>query len=211
MELIVINENQIKLMLTPDDLGRYPPDLWIAALLRGILRDAGKTGGEGVPTPLPKGFSDGGNGSAGKLFVQMYPSRSGGCELFVTKIGSPTASERPDGPAARNAEGERIPAESPSRRSLPRSLPARRYVYRFGNLSLLLGCCADLLRCLYPGESAAYAETGKRRYYLVLSEETPAPGEFLGSRCPDETFFYINEHCSVLCGENAVRKLGELA
>ena len=209
MELIVISESQIKLMLTPDDLGRYPPEIGTAALLRGILREAGKLP-DGSFAPLPKGFSE--NGKAGKLYVQMYPSRGGGCELFVTRIGSRAESEI-TGESSRHGGGERCSPANPSsaKKSLPRSLPLRRVVYRFDELNLLLGCCAVLSRRPYSGESAAYSERGKRRYYLVLTEETPAPGEYLGSRCPDETFFYISEHCAPLCREDAVRKLGDLA
>ena len=96
MELIVINESQIKLTLTPADLDRYPPDAEEGALFRAILRDACLLGErEPGSSPIPAGFADRG----GKLFVQMYPSRRGGCELFVTRLPPARASsggETPD-------------------------------------------------------------------------------------------------------------------
>ncbi len=83
MELIVISDSQIKLTLTPEDLDRYPPDAEEGALLRAILRDAAGIGTRNhASAALPAGFADRG----GRLFVQMYPSRRGGCELFVTRL-----------------------------------------------------------------------------------------------------------------------------
>lgn len=197
MELLVISESQIKLTLTPDDLGRYPPDAEEGALLRAILRDACRIGSN---APMPAGFSDRG----GRLFVQMYPSRVGGCELFVTRL--PAFCSHPDG------SGERGTLRDPSTAGC--GGPIRRAVYLFGELDLLLRCCSALSRIADGdgmAESAAFADENRRGFYLVLPEENPSVAEYLGSLCPNASYSYINEHCVPICGGDAVRTLGGLA
>jgi hypothetical protein len=79
MELIVISETKLKVMLDACDLEKYP--LCIS--------------GEGVVSM--KAFREilaaarektGFDACSERVFVQAYPSRSGGCELFVTKLGA---------------------------------------------------------------------------------------------------------------------------
>lgn len=212
MELIVINESQIKLTLTPADLDRYPPDAEEGALFRAILRDACRMGErEGGTAPIPAGFADRG----GKLFVQMYPSRRGGCELFVTRLPPARASLDGDGIPDRSAAGENaLGTDTRSRRYPSPSVSERRAVYRFGELALLLRCCSALSRTMAGDgleESAAFADRDRRSYYLVLPGEVPFVSEYLGALCPGGTFSYIHEHCDPICGGNAVRTLGELA
>ena len=225
MELIVINDLQIKLTLTRDDLGRYPPDAETGEIFREILRDAYRLGLDGTgASVLPDGFAQ--SGGSGRLYVQMYPSRGGGCELFVTRLPSLCAAEGkavPPSPerSARNREDTGFtPVTIPP--------PSPRFVYAFDSLGLLLRCCAGLsvLPARFPSasdggsrpdpsmfwkDSAAYASPDRRRCYLVLPEDTPSVGEYLGALCPEGTFAYINEHCVLLCSDNAVPKLGELA
>ncbi|MBO7405280.1 MAG: hypothetical protein J6V24_10000 [Clostridia bacterium] len=180
MELIVISDSQIKLSLSSDEWSRYRGST--GEVLRGIIDDAERQYGI---SPME-----------GRIYVQIYPSRAGGCELFVTRLG---ASSLP----APLPDGERTVTE---RRIT--SLPARKYVYAFEEMAGLLGCCADLVRAEYRGSSAAFVDRHRRIYYLLLDRENPAPGEHLGSLCPVEAVFYISEHCDVLCAEDAAEKLG---
>ena len=182
MELIVINESQIKLTLSGDELLRYRGST--GEVLRGIMGDAEREYGL---APM-----------AGRIYVQMYPSRTGGCELFVTRLRDLASLPAPG-------------AERTVTEYRPAILPGRRVAYAFGRMDCLLGCCAALCRLGYPGSSAAYVDPSRRTYYLLLDRENPAPGEHLGSLCSSETFFYINEHCDALCVENAAEKLGPLA
>ncbi len=180
MELIVISDSRIKLTLSSDEWKQYRGTT--GAVLRGIIDDAERQYGI---APME-----------GRIFVQIYPSRAGGCELFVTRLGgSALPAPLPDG--ERTVTERRLTA-----------LPARKYVYEFGEMTGLLGCCADLTRTEYRGSSAAFVDRCRRVYYLLLDRENPAPGEYLGSLCPMETVFYISEHCDVLCAENAAEKLG---
>ena len=80
METIRIDEDRMKVVLTKEDLARYglsgrpldPESEEVSRALRRLAADAGFTAGEG------------------KLYLQLYESREGGCELFVTRLAAET-------------------------------------------------------------------------------------------------------------------------
>ena len=80
MELIVINESKIKIMLSKPDMLHYQletnqmnrTDEHTRAAFRHIFDDA----------RAEIGFDTTGK----RLFIQMYTSKEGGCEIFVTKL-----------------------------------------------------------------------------------------------------------------------------
>ena len=82
MELIVISKSKLKIMLTPPDMQRYEladgqmdcADEQTRRAFRHIFDDARDQ----------IGFDTEGE----RLFVQLYTSRGGGCEIFVTKLGT---------------------------------------------------------------------------------------------------------------------------
>ena len=74
----------------------------------------------------------------------------------------------------------------------------------------MLCACLGLTRDGYGGESAAYCEEEKRRYYLILDHESHIASENLGTLCQSSVYYYINEHCRMLCAD-AVPTLGKLA
>ncbi len=81
MELIVISQSKLKIMLTAPDMQYYElqgnhincVDEETRRAFRHIFDDA----------RLQVGFDTAGE----RLFVQLYASRDGGCEIFVTKLG----------------------------------------------------------------------------------------------------------------------------
>lgn len=184
MELIIISDSQIKLMLSSADMAHYNGGT--KEILRGIVTDACERCGI--------------RSLGGRLFIQMYPSREGGCELFVTKLKEHTAH-----------------MQSGEERTLTEY---RRYIYRergnhiiyaFDEMQYLLNCCLGLFRTGYTGASRAYHDPDRRKYYLKLDRETPVPGENFGTLCPSQLYYYITEHCDVICMEAAVEILGKLA
>ena len=86
MEFLVINESKLKIIMTPADTERYDfsaanadydsPDT--RRIFWRIIDEATETVGFD-----PKGD---------KILIQFYPSRDGGCEIFVTKLGALSAS-----------------------------------------------------------------------------------------------------------------------
>ena len=87
MELIVISESKIKIMLTEPDMQYYRlnasnmncADVCTQAAFRHIFEDAHRE----------VGFDTEGK----RLFIQLYTSIEGGCEIFVTKLDKHTQSE----------------------------------------------------------------------------------------------------------------------
>lgn len=193
MELIIISESKFKLMLTPADMASYTGNT--KEVLRGIMNDVRDKCG------FACGSSRDIFGGDGRIFVQMYPSREGGCELFVTKLEEHRRN------MSMQAGEERTLTEY--RKYIYRDRGSH-IVYSFEEMRYLLSCCLGLYRMGYGGSSRAYRDPDKQKFYLKLDCETPVAGENFGSLCPSRVYYYINEHCDVICAENAVEKLGKL-
>ena len=210
MELIRITDQKLKIMLTPSDMTQLDltPDAIDACdeglpdtfrwLLREIRRQYGFE------------FDD------QHLSVQYFPSREGGCEMFVSSMQST--------PAAGEDKERKKRAASPGSAILPiGKSPAgsflREAAYRFENLSNLLAACHRLRGIGYIGESAAYRDGGSV-YYLLLKMLSASPFSL-----PDEFAFlceygkienasalrlYFREHGSVICPRDAVEILADL-
>lgn len=215
MKTIKISDTKIKVMLSRSDMLASPlgdgeldassPE--VREALREFLIEAGRINGVDV--------------SEGRLFIQLYPSGDGGCEMFVTKLDGKTdltlaESEEKEGhPMSLHGSGRTDAAE--------RSTRSSRYtvgIYEFSELSPLLFACDRLSRTDSVGQSAVYAETDSTRYFLVLCESgasllpdvTDAVlGEYGAKRRKSSSYAYIKEHCSVVCATDAVDRLGALA
>lgn len=187
METIKISGKKLKIMCTEDDLERYelsvPVDVASASgreRLRRLLRDAC---GDNDFDP-----------SEGRVFVQIYESAAGGCELFVTQ---------------RNKSGCGVDAMTP--RIIPKSR-SERGIYAFPDFNSLLAVCGRLAR---PGRagSAAYAGHGGGYYLLTYESESRIDaicGEYGGERCGETALAFLSEHCDCICKSDAVGVLAEL-
>jgi negative regulator of genetic competence, sporulation and motility len=144
MDLIYINDHKLKIMLSEIDMKEYALDSEnldyenreTRARFWNILNKASEN----------TGFDFEG----GKIFIQLYPSKEGGCEMYVTKIGG--LSRRHDGEAPENrlAEGKRIGA------------------YSFIRLEDLISVCRRLSSLGYSEKSSAWQTADK--YYLIMTE-----------------------------------------
>ena len=200
MELILISESKLKVMLTAGDMRLYgisgesldTNDAVSRKAFWNILDEA----------KMQTGFDPAGC----KLFVQMYQSKSGGCELFVTRLGGKNASSRDKSKAGALHESVLSP---PVIRN-PLTADAEQSIYVFESLGdLLLGC--RRLSCMEPPPDArAYADDEKHRFYLVLAADTPVLAEYNGTRCRPREYAYIAEHCRLFCTD-AVSRLALLA
>ena len=140
MELLRIGSTKLKVTLTEEDMEKYHLDRetidYDTTETRSAfwqILDAAKR---------ETGFDAGGE----RLFIQVYPSRGGGCEMFVTLVD----------------EGEEEKPDPPHRALSVRS------IYRFPSLSVLLTACRKLLGMGYDRESRAFAVDGE--YCLVVGE-----------------------------------------
>ncbi len=201
MELIMISESKLKVMLTATDMRLYgisgesldKNDAVSRKAFWNILDEA----------KLQTGFDPAGC----KLFVQMYQSKSGGCELFVTRLGGKNALSREkrqqDGPTHESVL-------TPPTKQNPLSADAEQSIYVFDSLGELLLGCRRLSAMESPPDARAYADDEKRRYYLVLAADTPVLAEYNGTRCRPREYAYIAEHCRLFCTD-AIPRLAPLA
>lgn len=203
MEWIVISDSKLKVMLSAEDMREYEFDdansSHTKEAFRSLMREARDQ----------CGF----NGLDCRVFVQLYRSKAGGGELFVTKLSERGYGQEP--------ESRRENMERAGRREEEMNTEYQRYygerlsenrhvIYRFDEMGHLLSICGVLLSSGYGGSSAAYCDKGREGFYLMLDEETWAAGEYFGRLCPGAFASYINEHCEMICG-NAVPILGKLA
>ena len=80
MELIIIGENRLKIMLTGEDMARYELSEPCAESLGARARRALRSIVADAHAKI--GFDT----DRERLLVQLYTSRGGGCEIFVTKL-----------------------------------------------------------------------------------------------------------------------------
>lgn len=193
VELIVIDERRIKLMLSAKDMEAYrAEELASKELLRGIMRDAcRKCGYEGAVL-------------RGRVYVEMYPSRAGGCELFITRLAERESVKERETVSVMKSGNEAVLAE------YRKYIFKGRVIYSFESMKHLLCTCRGLMKSGYVGESTAYRDDEKMLYYLMIEHESPIAVENLGTLCRGFAYYYINEHCRMLC-TGAVATLGNLA
>ncbi len=199
MEMLLISDQKLKITLTPSDMDEFCPDgdaLDYAdeetrALFRRLLRRAKEE----------VGFDTDGH----RVLLQVFPSRRGGCEIFVTKMGPLPAAD----------------SEEPLLHYKPscRSDGCRSGAFFFETLEPLLSVCRRLSHIGYGGESSVFL-CDDRRYYLFLdhmdtSEFSPVD-EFTfiseyGSVDDHRTArLFVGEHGRPICRQDAVEILGKL-
>jgi negative regulator of genetic competence, sporulation and motility len=170
MDLIKISDSKLKIMLTHADMTHYElhndsvsiADVQVRRALRKILADAREQ----------TGF----DADVAHLYVQMYPSADGGCELFISKPEEHHQKD-PDFPC--------LPCPDSSRtRSLTHGTYTRdTSVYSFETLADLINLCKRLDRVGFYGSSDLYTDE-KNNYYLFL-RDFPTPSLYT----PDQYCF----------------------
>lgn len=217
MEWIRISETKLKLMLNAEDTRRYalytaPPDLAdfsTQKAFREILADIQKE----------IGF----DASEEKVYIQMFPSKGGGCELFITKATAdvaPCATEDARRTTEKRKQVKALMTTAENR--VPQA--KKRLCYSFASLSNLICCCERLLYQGYQGESAAW-RSDSQNYLLFLEESLSCkdvkPGvsrvdplaflrEYGKPQNTDSAAFSLSEHGSCFCESSAVEILGML-
>ncbi len=211
MEFLRIGENQLKITLSEDELLFYGLDLSTLSYSStetrrafwALLDDAKHA----------TGF----DAAATKVSVQIYASRTGGCEMYIL------GEEQADPAEARSQAESPKPLPMESGLTVCPSIP-RRFSSAMGvftHLCDLLSACLALHRSGYSGESSAWQVND--RYYLHLggdsaprkgSKNTPDATDLLWEfalPAKDITLPYLAEHGIPLCAIDAVRKLSKIA
>lgn len=197
MEIINISNSKIKISLTYEDLEKYSlscndinyDNTETRRAFWSILDDAKHT----------SGF----DAAKSRVFIQVFSSPAGGCEMFVSRIFS---------------EGEEsvVCVRDPV-------AGIRCSVYSFEGLLSLIRACRLLCDLGYSHDSSAFYKDGT--YYLVLScPDMPEDNSIchdisysdilceFGTLIRDEMApCYINEHCTCFCSSPATKKLASLS
>lgn len=200
MELIVISTTKLKVMLSAEDMEKYEfdplcsGDITSRKAFRKILKEVREQ----------CGFDAIGD----RVLVQYYPSKRGGCEMFVTKLTETekeTYLEKNSGRYRSKEMTERsqtVNNVSSYRHYGLDNRPKSKYIiYLFDDMSNLILTCSRLKTAGYAGESAAYSESGKRRYYLLLEEENYFAAENNGKLCNSAYYYFVKEHCRIICDD----------
>ncbi len=207
MELIRISNKKLKIMLTPADMCHFELNADSFGENSQQMHKTFRLLLEEIRKQTDFDADD------RQISVQYFPSREGGCEMFISQL--------------QNNEGGRSAAAQTEKRALQpltigRSSGSfrRDCAYRFESLDALLRVCRRLRDAGYIGESVAYRDE-KDRYFLLITILSSSP--FV---TPDEWNFiseygavenaallklYILEHGSILCPDSAVQRLAELA
>lgn len=231
MELIIISSTKLKIMLNEGDMRKYSigsdTDCTKPSTRKAIRRllDCAK---EQI------GFNTEGE----EIFVQLYTSKSGGCELFVTKTKE---SDEAILEEKRRMAAERLlESISPSRKAaLPEkrgssivlrdndksakdmeiSSQSKSISHSFSSLKDLCRACKAMKNISTDVKSEAYSDDSGL-FYLILTGTSIRPynrldkfsflSEYGNRENADTISIYIREHGKVICKENAIQILGDL-
>ena len=207
----MINTKKLKVILTPLDMARFN--------LTNDTMDYGTTA-------TKKAFWDildrahretGFDVSNDKLYVQIFPSHDGGCEMFVTKQPQEAASKTTSSPFEdlHNKYYRTLPSTKKQLAVLPYDFEA------------LAGLCAQLFQKGYRGKSSLFLlPAGQYLLYLdserdypsfvrektdVNLDDYPFLGEFGDVQDVDDKLdAYLSEHAKLLCERDAVHRFAVL-
>ena len=213
MELIVISSSKLKIMLSADDMNKYAlsaeidyTDRKTRQAFKNILEVAKEQTGFDTEND--------------KIYIQLYPSRKGGCEVYVTKIDEESEQCCKE-PGTRSSElhfqcrasSGIIPA------SKKQAQKEKRRAYSFSSLENLLSVCRRMLFIGWRGQSSAFCDENKT-FYLLLKEKSASDSghtdkllfinEYGDTESHGSVSKYLLEHGSCICKAGAVEKLGIL-
>ena len=206
MEMIKIGTSKLKVMLTKEDLEEFE--------LAAETLDYSNTETKRMFWDIlgrakhSVGFDTDGE----RVLLQLYPSRTGGCELFITKLGQLCGSDDKD--CVLTEEESILPASERDQSLLTQKSSA----FGFEKTEWLLLACRRLLAAGYDRDSAAYVCEGSRLFLFLFGIEPKDlildQYSFLSEygRAEDAEFLtpYIEEHGTPLCPHDAVEHLGVL-
>ena len=191
----MISPGKMKLMLTKSDLDKYElntnaldgEDSLVKQSFRELLDDVKRV----------SGF----DASDDKVFIQLYPSRDGGAEIYITRL-----TQRRDEKRALHEKTVRVGT-----------------VYAFLSLGDMIEACARFSDEDLPEFSSGWY--GEGMYFLLTESQIPYSDSFhrrkidkslqfvgdYGKIIERETAeFYVKEHCLCFCEKNAVKMLGSM-
>lgn len=206
MEFILINDMKLKIMLSKSDLEEFDvraneldySNTETKRMFWDIIERAKKN----------VGFCCDGM----RILVQLYASRDGGCEMFVSKLGDAYRDYLP----AEGDEGSSLHCQPLYKRD---GQYTRKGAFRFDRLEWLITVCRRLFNIGYSGESSAYIGDDQS-YYLFLDgldatgympiDEYTFIWEYGSAVNTEATAELLCERGKQICAERAVEILSAL-
>ncbi len=193
MEILKISDSKMKVMLTAEDMKKY--NITSGELDYNDSKTRKKFWEILEDVKVKSGFDAEGD----KVLIQFYPSRDGGCEMFVTKLGVlPPSSER---------------SIYKSKRITMLSNLSR--MYKFSGLhELVMG--ARLIKDIDCALRSDIFVSEAGEYYLEIKERGGFGGGAISpferileySERVDRVYYpYITEHCKKLTDGDAISML----
>ncbi len=222
MELIPINNSKLKIMLDVSDMKEY-----------NIGEDADCASNEtrhAIRSILDRARAQiGFNTEGSEIFVQLYTSKSGGCELFITKgetSNSKLADQKSEKKGKKRTDTQKSAASecrnalSERKESLPAHLRMeyQRLIFSFDSLRELCKVCKIL--CMRRIMLVSHAYCGEKNDFFLILENTGMSAysqldrltfisEF-GKRVKHEhVYTYLSEYGRPICKDNAIEILSK--
>lgn len=210
MELIVINENKLKVMMNEADMKFYGLDenefYCSITNARDILRRIIDN------SPIRTGFEN--ISIDEKILVQLYPEKKGGCELYITKI---SINEKENDPFMPQENEERYLLPKPITKKQGPKIPL--LCYKFDNLKYAQRAANEMYRRNYNGASSFYRDQ-EGKYFLFVNNlknenfeyrsATDFISEFGELTNTENTRLLLSERGKCIFKENAVKQLTEI-
>ena len=180
MELIRISSQKLKIMLTPTDMCHFELDNERLGENSADMHRAFRLLLEEVRKQTDFDADD------RCISVQYFPSREGGCEMFISDL-------RGDEPPAHTVARSATPVTKPPLQLQPAKRGGefrRDCAYRFDSIDDLLAACRRLLKIGYVCESKAYRDE-KSCYFLFLSVTSSSPFSIPEELAFLENYFFV--------------------
>lgn len=204
MELIRISDRKLKIMLTPSDMSQFEMNADRLGEDSEQMRRSFRLLMREVRRKIAFDLDD------RRISVQYFPSREGGCEMFVSS--SPPQEDR------KRALQTVAQPPLPVRTQKPMQVFHREAACRLRDMETLLRVCVRLQAVRFQGESSAYRDA-QGGYLLLLRVRSPSPflaprefsflSEYGEIRNTVYLRLYIREHAELIC-DRAVEQLSAL-
>ena len=209
MELILINENKLKIMMNVSDMksfGLNENDFHLSitntrSILKKILQ----------ASPIKTGFED--LLPSDKILLQMYPEIHGGCELFITKVSIDNAPYIKEDPFMPCDEEKYLLPQPHKRITENKKTPL---TYSFTEIEHVIRSCKELKKRNFNGESSLYLHNDGK-YFLFLikfcdesAESLSYLSEFGELENTENAIFSVLERGRCIFKQNAAEELSNL-
>ena len=200
MEYLIISESKLKVTLEPDELEQRSLE---ASALDYTDPDAKKLFGDILYEAKEElGFDTSGY----RVLLQLYPSKDGGCELFITKLTSL------DNEKSENTLPAHKKCESKKKKRNERA-------FRFDRLSHLISVCKRLYESGEQISASVYVDEQGVWFLLLSFEGSICDGlydllpicefsfitEYGTSEDPYGLSLYLGEHAKLICDKDALK------